>query len=118
MRGIKILAFGLFMLIGCGLARAGGVWKLHSVSAPGNMGTITGIQYVSDADGDRFWVQFSGSTTPYYTRLQDFGGDNSKFNRMYSGLLTIQTTGQVVTDVFISGQGSNVMLGYNIGNYF
>lgn len=120
MRRIKYLSFGIALIAAMGMSHAG-IWKLHSPNLSGNMGTITSLQYVTDADGDRLNVQFSTKTGPddyYYTRLQDFNNDNARYSRFCATLLSIQSTGQTVTDIFIAATNSKFIQGITVGPFF
>jgi hypothetical protein len=120
MRRIKYLSFGFAWIAAMGMSHAG-IWKLHSNSLPGNMGTIASLQYVTDADGDRLNIQFStrtGVSDYYYTRLQDFNGDNARYSRFCATLLSIQSTGQTVSDIFIAATGSKAIQGITVGDFF
>lgn len=120
MRSIKHLSFGIALIAAMGISHAG-IWKLNSNSLPGNMGTITSLQYVTDSAGDRLNIQFSSRTGPtdyYYTRLQDFDGDNARFSRFCATLLSIHSAGQTVSDIYISANGSKFLQGITVGDFF
>jgi hypothetical protein len=115
-RSISVL-FAMVAFASIGSASAD-QWRNHSnCSSNAGLGTIQGLQYVSDSNGDRVYIKFASDS--FVSRLVDFGSDNARFNRFYSTLLSVQSSGQSVTDIYVADCSSGaIMKGLSVGTFW